>query len=221
MTTSISARIWTEHRYEDLGTKSGKAIADDKLRKWANITMMVIAAGSVLLFFYEELTSDPAPWLSTANIFVDFFFLTDYLLRITFSGLIRDPQNDDNVVGWKYSIAREHYIFRWYGLIDFIAVAPPLLYHTVHIGLAIGEFSRIARLLRLLRLARMLRVLKALRFLRETLAAQKRLLQHHEKIGTAIKTAFFVIGFVVIGSAVLLHLMDEQNPDFGDLGNSA
>lgn len=217
---TIFSRIWTERRYEEAFAKAGKAHVNDRLRKSANLVMMLIAAGSVLLFFYEELTRDPAPWLTTANVVIDIVFLVDYVLRIAFSGMVTVPESSGERRRWQFSIARENYIVRWYGLIDLVAVAPPLLYHTVHIGLAIGEFSRLARLLRLLRLARMIRIIKTLRFLRETFAAQKRLLLHHQKIGTEVKAAFVVIGLVVMASAVLLHLQDETNPDFGDLGNS-
>lgn len=215
---NIFPRIWQEHRYEDFQTKAGKQLADDPLRKWANITMMSIAALSVLLFFYEELSVNPPAWLATANIVVDILFLADYLLRIIFSGLIREGSTQR--MRWKFSVARDNYIYRWYGLVDLVAVGPPLLFHVANIGFAIGEFTRVARLLRLLRLARMLRIVKAFRFLRETLAAQKRLFAHHRKIGTEVKASLILVALIVTGGALLLHLLNEQSQYLGNVGDA-
>jgi hypothetical protein len=216
----LLARIWEEHRYQSGDQREAGAIGDDPLRRWANHAVIGLAAASVVLFLYEEISQDPSLWISTTNLAIDVLFLCDYLLRVIFAGIVLSRPTKENVARWRFSVAKQNYVIRWYGIVDFIAVAPPLLYHAVHWGVVIEEFSRAARLLRLLRLARILRIVKTVRFVRETQAARSRLIQHHRKIGVEVKASLVAVAIVVIGSSVLLHLLDQQNPDFGDLGNS-
>jgi hypothetical protein len=210
------ANAYTERRYspaEEAFDLQQSIDAATRTKKWTDGVMLLIALFSVALYAYEELYDVSSPALNALGMILDGIFFVDYCLRTYYAG-------SSVSMAWSSSSARANYNLRWYGVVDFIATMPPILFHVFHFGGIVEEYSRIARLLRLLRATRALRALRAIRFMRETEFAQKHLREHTKKISAELKLALITLVAGIVLGGVLLHLTDESNPEFQEVGNT-
>jgi voltage-gated potassium channel len=205
--------IYTEQRFQD-------PKKTPKIKKYMDFFILILAMISIALYVVEELEEYKIHVIHTISISLDYVFLMDYSLRFFFSGITPNLAR----LKWSLKLSRRNYAFRWYGIIDLLSVLPPLLYHVLHVGSIVEEYSRVARVLRLLRVARILRILRSLRFFRYSENISRNIKSVYLKINREIKFLAIAIGIVlVISSMGLLHYAKTEGSDnsiFTDLGDS-
>ena len=198
---------YTEHRFQ-------KAERIPRSKKRMDAVILILAGLSILLFVYEWTSPAYPVLLNQLSIVLDVVFLADYLLRLYFSG----SQGRD---GFTWTKASNHYAYRWYGIVDWIAVFPPLLTHVFHIGLGVDQFSRISRFFRIARMTRVLRVLRTLRLVQESERLSENLLEYRKKLSREIFASFlFVVVTMFLGVVGIYYAEQGTGSDFQNLGET-
>ncbi len=198
---------YTEHRFQ-------KAERIPRSKKRMDAVILVLAGVSVLLFVYEWTSSTYPAILNQLSILLDLIFLLDYLLRLYFSG----AQGQD---GFTWTKASNHYAYRWYGIVDWIAVFPPLLTHVFHVGLGVDQFSRISRFFRIARMTRVLRVLRTLRLVQESERFSENIQEYRKKLSRELLGSFlFVVFSMFLGVVGIYYAEQGTGSDFQNLGET-
>jgi voltage-gated potassium channel len=199
--------IYTEQRYQDPEHTPRLKISLDKF-------MLILAGFSICLFIYESIENQLVGWVDAMSKALDLVFLADYSLRLYFSGNQRSRK-------WKDGFAWKNYVIRWYGVIDFIAVFPPLISHFLHIGASVEEYARLSRAFRIIRMTRMLRALRSLRLIRESERVQASLRKFHGKVSRELGFALtLVVSVMFFGSLGIYYIEGSTNEAFHSVGNS-
>jgi hypothetical protein len=186
---------YTEHRFQ-------KAERIPHSKKQMDAFMLVLAAISIALFVYEFITPIAHSWLNGISVTMDIVFLCDYMLRVYHSG----AQGGN---GFRWSKASNHYVSRWYGIVDWVAVFPPLLTHVFHFGLGVDEFSRVSRFLRVARMTRVLRVLRTLRLVQASERMSESLQNYHRKISRELRASLLLVLLTMIVGVAGIYLFES------------
>jgi hypothetical protein len=197
--------IYTEDRYQ-------VPEQTPRSKRRMDYVMLLLAGVSVGMFVFEMLSDAHPVWLDTVTIAFDCLFLADYVLRTVFSGRRREA-------GWSARLAKNNYLARWYGIVDIISVAPPILAHVFHIGFSVEEFSRVSRVLRVARAARILRLLRSLRIVRDSRMLTKHVAAFHGTISKELRAALILMmAALTVGGFLLYELEGSSNAHFRSAG---
>jgi voltage-gated potassium channel len=160
--------------------------ADTRAGKIFDLVLLSVILGSVVLVMLESVHAVNNKYnyiLKVLEWIITIIFTLEYLLRIL---IVKKPF---------------HYIFSFYGIIDFLSVIPTYLSLLV-VGSQSLMVIRILRLLRVFRILKLTRYTSAGRFLAKSMWASR------EKITIFI---FFVLTIVVIMGTIMYLVEGEAN----------
>jgi voltage-gated potassium channel len=168
--------------------------ADTPLGRGFDIALIISIAISSFLVIIDSVTAIHAQWSAVISLLQSFFlviFSIEYILR-----LLVTPKKRD-------------YLLSFYGIIDFIAIAPVYLSFFV----PFGSFFPVIRVLRLLRL---FSIFKMGRYISESGALLKALRASRTKISVFL----FIIIFIVIIVGALIYLIEGPENGFSNIPES-
>jgi len=160
--------------------------ADTRAGKIFDLVLLSVILGSVVLVMLESVHAVNSKYnhiLKVLEWVITIIFTLEYLLRIL---IVKKPF---------------HYIFSFYGIIDFLSVIPTYLSLLI-VGSQSLMIIRILRLLRVFRILKLTRYTSAGRFLIKSMWASR------EKITIFI---FFVLTIVVIMGTIMYLIEGETN----------
>ena len=137
------------------------------------IFSIVVSSAAIILDSVETINEAYGQFLYRLQMFFLFFFTVEYILRILIA-----PK-------------KQNYIFSFYGLVDFFAIAPIF----ISLFIPVGGFFPIIRSLRLLRL---FSVFKMGRYIDESGALLRALRASRAKITVFLVTILFII--IIVGT---------------------
>ncbi|TYC83914.1 ion transporter [Acetobacterium wieringae] len=167
---------------------------DTPLGRAFDIVLICSISISSLLIIVDSVTTIHAQWGAVISLLQSFFLLVfslEYILR-----LLVTPRKRD-------------YLFSFYGVVDFIAIAPVYLSFFI----SFGSFFPIVRILRLLRL---FSVFKMGRYITESGALLKALRASKTKISVFLFTLIFIV--IIVGA--LMYTIEGPEHGFVSIPES-
>lgn len=168
--------------------------ADTPMGKWFDIILLVVIILSVVLVMLESVKEFDARYHETLLALewaITIFFTIEYIARIV---CIRKPA---------------HYIFSFYGIIDFLATIPLYLSFLV-------AGSQVLLAVRALRLLRVFRILKLVQFMGE--ASQLR--QALKASRTKIAVFLYVVLIISVLLGTVMYLIESDASGFTSIPRS-
>ncbi len=187
-------------------------------RAWADRVIIGLALLSLLFIAWH-----PDYIVSTAvfrwsMLFVDGYFILDYILRIIYTG--RQSSNGKETNDWLWKLSSNHYIKRWYGLADLataVAGVCAIIISLFPESIALAEYAAVPRLLRLFRIGRVIHHLRNIIFLNRWLYVLEGAGSFSKKIYREIIISIIGIMIVVLlCSWIIMSSESEVNASFGD-----
>ncbi len=168
--------------------------ADTPMGKWFDIILLMVIILSVVLVMLESVKEFDARYhatLLTLEWVITLFFTVEYIARII---CIRKPA---------------HYIFSFYGIIDFLATIPLYLSYLV-------AGSQVLLAVRALRLLRVFRILKLVQFIGEASQLRQALRASRTKIAVFIYAVLILS--VILGT--VMYLIESDASGFTSIPRS-
>lgn len=162
----------------------------------ANIIISLLIVVSIFVIIIEsvpQIEIKYGNWFLYLEIFFTAVFFIEYVSRI-----IAAPK-------------KLKYIFSALGIIDFLAIFPPIFYFIFPVFFADIRALRALRTLRVLRLLRSFRLIRVITFTRTQRHGIKQAMSRMPWIN--IEIYFFVLFSVIIISGTLLYLVESRVPD--------
>lgn len=168
--------------------------ADTPAGKWFDIILLIAIITSIILVMLESVNSIDAKYHNILNIsewIITIMFTIEYIARVI---TVKKPI---------------HYIFSFYGIIDFLSTIPK------YISLVFGGVHALAAL-RALRLLRIFRILKLARFL----GASNNLVKALKASRAKISVFLFVVVIIAIILGTIMYLVEGEENGFSNIPKS-
>lgn len=172
------------------------------MKKWFQYFVLFFIIGSICSVIYSSF-DESAPyrvWLYSFNYLASFIFTIEYGLRITAAPIQYTQYNR----AWK---SRLHYLFSFYGMIDFVAILPFVVIY----------FYRESPHVHLVILAYILIIFKLIRYSRSFQMIGNVLQQVKDELVTAYTACGIMLGF----SGILMYYIERnaQPEAFENIGD--
>ncbi|MFS4447141.1 ion transporter [Maribacter sp. 2307UL18-2] len=168
--------------------------ADTPLGKWFDIVLIFLILCSVILIMLESVKEIDAEYhklLLTLEWIVTIFFTIEYILRII---SIKKPF---------------HYIFSFYGIIDFVSTIPLYLSY-------LFAGSQVLLAFRVFRMLRIFRILKLVKFIGEASQLKEALKASRAKIAVFI----YVVLILSVIMGTVMYLIESNEAGFTSIPRS-
>lgn len=188
MKTQAKTKDWKEKLHEIIYE------ADTPMGKWFDVVLILIIIFSVILIMLESVDSVDAKYhdtLFTLEWVVTIFFTIEYIARII---CIKKPS---------------HYIFSFYGIIDFLSTIPLYLSYIL-------AGSQVLLAVRAFRLLRVFRILKLVQFLGEASQLKNALKASRAKITVFI----FAVLILSVMLGTLMYIVEGDEAGFTSIPTS-
>jgi voltage-gated potassium channel len=168
--------------------------ADTPMGKWFDLILIGVILFSVVLILLESVDHIDAEYhktLLTLEWIVTIFFTLEYIARII---CIKKPS---------------HYIFSFYGIIDFISTIPLYLSY-------LFAGSQVLLAFRIFRMLRIFRILKLVKFIGEASQLKKALTASRNKIAVFI----YVVLILSVIMGTIMYLIESEEAGFTSIPRS-